>query len=202
MISGSPAEAAKELVRRLREEARVAVILVIAEQRDGKLNRATWETIAAAQQLAGRHADQGRACSVGRRRRRRRSSPAAASPRCSSSSIRRSRSYTPDAFTMALQRRHRAARRRSSCCCRTPTRRATSRRCSPRGCASRSSPTSPASRAPARRATFIAADVPGQAGRRGEAGRRRAVVRHVPDRRVPRRCRAEGRHRAGDAGRA
>jgi electron transfer flavoprotein alpha subunit len=29
------------------------VILVIAEQRDGKLNRATWETIAAAQKLAG-----------------------------------------------------------------------------------------------------------------------------------------------------
>jgi len=29
------------------------VILVIAEQRDGKLNRATWEVIAAAQQLAG-----------------------------------------------------------------------------------------------------------------------------------------------------
>jgi electron transfer flavoprotein alpha subunit len=29
------------------------VILVIAEQRDGNLNRATWETIAAAQQLAG-----------------------------------------------------------------------------------------------------------------------------------------------------
>jgi electron transfer flavoprotein alpha subunit len=29
------------------------VILVIAEQRDGTLNRATWETIAAAQQLAG-----------------------------------------------------------------------------------------------------------------------------------------------------
>jgi electron transfer flavoprotein alpha subunit len=29
------------------------VILVIAEQRDGKLNRATWETIAAAQALAG-----------------------------------------------------------------------------------------------------------------------------------------------------
>jgi electron transfer flavoprotein alpha subunit len=29
------------------------VILVIAEQRDGKLNRTTWETIAAAQQLAG-----------------------------------------------------------------------------------------------------------------------------------------------------
>ena len=29
------------------------MILVIAEQREGKLNRATWETIAAAQQLAG-----------------------------------------------------------------------------------------------------------------------------------------------------
>jgi len=29
------------------------VILVVAEQRDGKLNRATWETLAAAQQLAG-----------------------------------------------------------------------------------------------------------------------------------------------------
>src|SRR5260370_1067447 len=31
----------------------MTMILVIAEQRDGKLNRATWETIAAAQQLAG-----------------------------------------------------------------------------------------------------------------------------------------------------
>ena len=29
------------------------MILVIAEQRDGRLNRATWETIAGAQQLAG-----------------------------------------------------------------------------------------------------------------------------------------------------
>ena len=29
------------------------MILVIAEQKDGKLNRASWETIAAAQQLAG-----------------------------------------------------------------------------------------------------------------------------------------------------
>src|SRR5260370_28232280 len=31
----------------------MTMILVIAEQRDGKLNRTTWETIAAAQQLAG-----------------------------------------------------------------------------------------------------------------------------------------------------
>ena len=29
------------------------MILVIAEQRDGTLNRASWEAIAAAQQLAG-----------------------------------------------------------------------------------------------------------------------------------------------------
>ena len=29
------------------------MILVIAEQRDGRLNRATWETIAGAQQIAG-----------------------------------------------------------------------------------------------------------------------------------------------------
>jgi electron transfer flavoprotein alpha subunit len=29
------------------------VILVIAEQKDGKLNRASWEAIAAAQQLGG-----------------------------------------------------------------------------------------------------------------------------------------------------
>ena len=29
------------------------MILVVAEQRDGKLNRATWETVAGAQQLAG-----------------------------------------------------------------------------------------------------------------------------------------------------
>jgi electron transfer flavoprotein alpha subunit len=33
------------------------VILVIAEQRDGRLNRATWETLAAAQALAGSGAD-------------------------------------------------------------------------------------------------------------------------------------------------
>jgi len=29
------------------------VILVIAEQRDGKLNRASWEAVAAAQAMAG-----------------------------------------------------------------------------------------------------------------------------------------------------
>ena len=50
------------------------MILVIAEQRDGKLNRATWETIAGAQQLAGadRRADHG----PGARRQTRPASPA------------------------------------------------------------------------------------------------------------------------------
>jgi electron transfer flavoprotein alpha subunit len=33
------------------------VILVIAEQREGKLNRASWEAIAAAQQLSGLRAE-------------------------------------------------------------------------------------------------------------------------------------------------
>ena len=37
-------------MKRLREEARAIVILVVAEHREGKLNRATLETIAAAQQ--------------------------------------------------------------------------------------------------------------------------------------------------------
>ena len=76
IIGGSPAEAAKELVRRLarkrddeprraRKHRRslccdlcivavpvVRMILVVAEQRGGTLNRATWETIAAAQQMS------------------------------------------------------------------------------------------------------------------------------------------------------
>ena len=47
-----------------------AVILVIAEQRDGKLNRATWEAIAAAQQLAA--GDEPLTVAVPRRGRRRR----------------------------------------------------------------------------------------------------------------------------------
>ncbi len=61
------------------------VILVIAEQRDGKLNRAAWEAIAAAQAAGRRHADQDRRA---RRRMRPTPSPAnwrpVASTRCSS----------------------------------------------------------------------------------------------------------------------
>ena len=54
MLPGSPAEAAKELSRQAagRSEGD-PVILVVAEQREGKLNRASWEAIAAAQQIGG-----------------------------------------------------------------------------------------------------------------------------------------------------
>ncbi len=52
LIAGSPAEAAKALVKALREDARVIrVILVVAEQKDGALNRASWEAVAAAQAI-------------------------------------------------------------------------------------------------------------------------------------------------------
>ena len=46
------------------------MILVVAEQRDGKLNRATLETLAAAQALAGGEPDQGGGARAVRRRRR------------------------------------------------------------------------------------------------------------------------------------
>ena len=49
------------------------MILVIAEQKDGRLNRASWEAVAAAQQLAGRpHAGEGGRARQWRGRRRRR----------------------------------------------------------------------------------------------------------------------------------
>ncbi len=53
ILGGTPTEAAQALVKRLREDARVIpVILVIAEARDDRLNRASWEAVAAAQQTA------------------------------------------------------------------------------------------------------------------------------------------------------
>ena len=58
MIAGSPAEAAKELVRRLREEARViCMILVIAEQRGRQAESRDLGDHRGAQQLAGAPAD-------------------------------------------------------------------------------------------------------------------------------------------------
>ena len=80
MIPGSPAEAAKELIKRLREdEGDPVMIIVIAEQREGRLNRATWETIAAAHQAGSAvrrlpcRVERGRRRDGSRGRRRRRS---------------------------------------------------------------------------------------------------------------------------------
>ena len=79
------------------------MILVIAEQKDGKLNRASWETIAAAQQLSGGAmpikvavAGQGVAAVAASSRRRR-------SPRCIAVDHAALAHYTPDAFVQALQ---------------------------------------------------------------------------------------------------
>jgi len=77
------------------------VILVVAEQRDGKLNRATWETIAAAQQLAG--GDQIKAVVLG-------AATAAVAQELAGGGVAEVLAaehaslapYTPDAFTMAL----------------------------------------------------------------------------------------------------
>jgi electron transfer flavoprotein alpha subunit len=79
------------------------VILVIAEQRDGRLNRATWETIAAAQALAGGGMPI-RVAVLG-------SGAAAVAAELAGGGVSEVlvaehaalSAYTPDAFTMALQ---------------------------------------------------------------------------------------------------
>ena len=116
------------------------MILVIAEQRDGKLNRATWETIAAAQQLAGTarasranwlvHADHGGRAWRGDRRCR--------TGACASASV----AEVLVGEHAALGSVHTRTRMRAACraviestsanvssCCRTRIRRETSRRC-------------------------------------------------------------------------
>ena len=107
MIAGAPAEAAKELVRRLREEARVIrMILVIAEQRGGKLNRATWETIAAAQQLAARRISRSPIAVLGARLASAASRPSSRPRRCTEIvTIERPalEPYTPDGYTAACR---------------------------------------------------------------------------------------------------
>ena len=157
MIAGSPAEAAKELVR---EAARRGAGDLhdsswSPSSAGGKLNRATWETIAAAQQLRAMR-DRDRLVAVvvlgGECRR------VAAGARRGAGAGSRDASTTTGARRLHAGRLHggaragdRAARRRRSCCCRTPIRRATSRRSSRRGWTARSSPTSPASSATAAR---------------------------------------------------
>ncbi len=152
MIAGIRRRGApRRCVRKLREDARViCMILVIAEQRDGALNRASWEAVAAAQQLAAgaagrrghrrrrRGARGGRDCG-GRRRRGHhdRPSPALAG-------------YTADGWVAAHRGGHRRREAVVRACCRTRIRRATSRRRWPPRSTARSSPTAPGSR-PARR---------------------------------------------------
>ena len=117
------------------------MILVVAEQRGGKLNRATWETIAAAQEL----------CRLG--------SPDPAitivvlgsNVGAVASDVAAARVQNvvvvdhPALDAVHARRIHGGARagrspacRRRTCCCRIRTRRATSRRRSPRGSTGRS----------------------------------------------------------------
>ena len=84
---------------------KACVILVIAEQRGGKLNRATWEAIAAAQELAGgRVRCAGRSCSCTRRRRRvgGRRTRGCARPGSRARGPPALELYTPDGYSAAL----------------------------------------------------------------------------------------------------
>ena len=107
------------------------MILVIAEQRDGRLNRASWEAIAAAQRWPPARIRSSWRCRAARCRTR----PPSWRSRC------RRRvdgdpdalaAYTPDAFVAALAASS-PRRRRATCASRTPTRRATSPPCWRRG---------------------------------------------------------------------
>ena len=159
LIAGSPAEAAKELVRALRDEARVIC--------DDSRHRRAARRQAESRDVGN---DRRRAAARGRRSR---------SPIARAWCRRHGRRWPRELAAAAVARgRHARARRRSSrtrrtatprrCrprstqlapahrrCCRTPTRRATSRRSSRRGWTARSSPTSPASSAAAARSRFV-----------------------------------------------
>ena len=155
MISGSPAEAAKGLdpeTERRSEGDRM--ILVVAEQQRGKLHRASWEAVAAAQELAGDQPIEAIVLGANPAAMRQRSSARRPWPP-SMSSIRRCSSRTRQtAYTDALQKAIGAAQADSRACCRTRIARATSRRSWRRGWIGRSSPTASASSA-ASRPTFL-----------------------------------------------
>ena len=107
------------------------MILVIAEQRDGKLNRVTWETLVGAQQLA-QTSEMPIAVLVPGTGARGPAGELAAAQVQEVVTLEHAalEPYTPDGFTAALQEAIAQLRRRTSCC-RTPTRPATSRRSSP-----------------------------------------------------------------------
>ena len=172
------------------------MILVVAEQRDGKLNRASWEAVAAAQKLAaiaGRRADhRGRG---GRQRRRggrgtvgRRGRPGARRRGPGTRAVHRRRLRRgagaargrPGAHVRAVPAHVSRARLRAEAGgdARCPAHRRRGRH-----------------RRPRRHAGVHAPDLPGQAGGRRRAGRRRAVSGDDPGRRVQRRQRRARRRR-------
>ena len=117
------------------------MILVVAEQKDGKLNRASWEAIAAAQQLSGGSmpvkvavAGQDVSAVAGELAQ-------AAVAEVIAVDHAALAHYTPDAFVQALQQVIAQAVAGAACSSRTPIRRATSRRRWRRGSIARWSPT-------------------------------------------------------------
>ena len=177
------------------------MILVIAEQRDGKLNRATWEADRGGAAAGGRgdHGRRRRAGATSARsaaelrsgRGRRRSSP---------SSTPALEPYTPDGYTAALAAGDRPSSSPSSVV--LPHTYQT-RDFAPKLAArlDRALVTDVTAIKPARRRDRVRPpDVPGQADRRRRPAGAGAALRDVPDRRVPGRSGREGR-RAG-AGRA
>ena len=104
MIAGSPAEAGEALIAEAaRDEAQGdRMILVVAEQQRGKLHRASWEAVAAAQELAGDQPVE--ALVLG-------ANPADAAAELSQAAVTAVHvidsplldPYTPDAYTDALQ---------------------------------------------------------------------------------------------------
>ena len=185
------------------------MILVVAEQKDGKLNRASWEAIAAAQQLVDAGGGSGpltiavlgqnvgergeRARGRGRQRRAGRRLAEALAV------------YTPDAFVQAVRQiidQHVAAVRCVPAHVSDARLRADAGR---RRSIAPSSPTSSASSAVAGAAGVCAADVPGQAhGGRGPGGDAAAshhaarLARFAPMRRSAGRRAAPVTQRLGD----
>ena len=115
----------------------MAGVLVVAEQRQGKLNRASWETIVGAQQLGGDITVLVPGTQTG-----------AVANELAAAQVKEIvtlehaalEPYTPDGFTTALQDAI-GQLAPDSCCCRTPTRRATLHPSLRRASIARSSPT-------------------------------------------------------------
>ena len=91
-------------------------ILVVVEQREGKLNRVSWETITAGQAIAAATGWTLEAAVVGAEPRQLRvKSRPRKSRRCMRSNRRNCEPYTPDAFAAALKQFLELASSRSWC---------------------------------------------------------------------------------------